>query len=123
MAGGPRKTVFSTLARTTDRKEDRRIRQDTRSILIVLFTPREVKIKVSKQRKFSSLTSSISAESSYHQSQIFTKVARAIFWLCLSDLDTSIAGKEEHGGGTLLVFPTRDSGSEPFHYGLADVFP
>jgi hypothetical protein len=49
MAGGPRKTVFSTLAKTADRKEDRRIKQDTRSILIVLFTPREVKIKVLKR--------------------------------------------------------------------------
>jgi hypothetical protein len=104
MAGGPRKTVFSTLAKTADRKEDRRIKQDTRSILIVLFTPREVKIKVLKQRrltsnqKFSSRTSSISVESSYHQSQIFTKVARAIFWLCLSDLDRSTAGYGRYSG-------------------------
>jgi hypothetical protein len=50
MAGGPRKTVFSTLAKTADR-EDRRIKQVTRSILTVLFTPREVKIKVLKQRR------------------------------------------------------------------------
>ena len=84
MAGGPRKTVFSTLAKTADRKEDRRIKQDTRSILIVLFTPREVRIKVLKQRrltsnqKFSSRTSSISVESSYHQSEIFTKVAHLV---------------------------------------------
>jgi hypothetical protein len=40
MAGGPRKMVFSTLAKAADRKEDRRIKQDTRSILIVLFTLR-----------------------------------------------------------------------------------
>jgi len=41
--------VFSTLARTADGRENRRIKQDTRSILIVLFTPREVKIKALKQ--------------------------------------------------------------------------
>jgi hypothetical protein len=104
MAGGPRKTVFSTLAKTADRKEDRRIKQDTRSILIVLFTPREVRIKVLKQRrltsnqKFCSRTSSISVESSYHQSEIFTKVARTIFWLCLSDLDRSTAGYGRYSG-------------------------
>ena len=46
MAGGPRKTIFSTLAKTADRKVDRRIKQDTRSILIFLFTPIEVKVKV-----------------------------------------------------------------------------
>jgi hypothetical protein len=51
MAGGPRKMAFSTLAKAADRKEHRRIKQDTRSILIVLFTPREVKIKALKQRR------------------------------------------------------------------------
>ena len=39
MAGGPRKMVFSTLAKTVDGNENIRIKQDTRSILIVLFTP------------------------------------------------------------------------------------
>ena len=36
MAGGPRKMAFSTLAKAADRKEHRRMKQDTRSILIVL---------------------------------------------------------------------------------------
>jgi hypothetical protein len=48
MAGGARKMVFSTFAKTADGRENRRIKQDTRSILIVLFTPREVKIKALK---------------------------------------------------------------------------
>jgi hypothetical protein len=48
MAGGPRKMVFSTLAKTAEGRDNRRIKQDTRSILNVLFTPREMKIKALK---------------------------------------------------------------------------
>jgi len=109
--------VFSTLAKMADGRENKRIKQDTRSILIVLFTPREVIIKALKQRRLTSNWKFSSRTSYFCKVQLPSKPdiyqgSTGHLLTCLSDLDRSTQEKEGYGRRPA-----------PFNYGLADVFP